>query len=262
MCDQDAFDAIYTQYVVREQEQRRRRAKAGLPVSDDELDTNRVEERVRILRRDALNSDPPATLRQRSHNQVLHLMGESTRVRRDFFKTALQTVCRAAQAREGDDRYVPSQLGLSQPRMYKRALLIYREETFERLERLRSLVKNVTFPNAQEAGGVSDVEGLESSLEQIKQAPSLFEDLGRASHHYSDLKTKGRGLDGEEGDPLEVLILRSDIFDVCISWLEATSAFLKWNQCEAPRNRQDKQRSHHNYGTVGYAQAQESSRSR
>ena len=119
---------------------------------DDELDTNRVEERVRILRRDALNSDPPATLRQRSHNQVLHLMGESTRVRRDFFKTALQTVCRAAQAREGDDRYVPSQLGLSQPRMYKRALLIYREETFERLERLRSLVKNVTFPNAQEAG--------------------------------------------------------------------------------------------------------------
>ena len=76
VCDQDAFDAIYTQYVVREQEQRRRRAKAGLPVSDDELDTNRVEERVRILRRDALNSDPPATLRQRSHNQVLHLMGE------------------------------------------------------------------------------------------------------------------------------------------------------------------------------------------
>ena len=67
---------------------------------------------------------------------------------------------------------------------------------------------------------------VESSLEQIKQAPSLFEDLGRASHHYSDLKTKGRGLDGEEGDPLEVLILRSDIFDVCISWLEATSAFL------------------------------------
>ena len=68
--------------------------------------------------------------------------------------------------------------------------------------------------------------GLESSLEQIKQAPSLFEDLGRASHHYSDLKQRGRGLDGEEGDPLEVLILRSDIFDVCISWLEATSAFL------------------------------------
>ena len=37
--------------------------------------------------------------------------------------------------------YLPSQLGLSQPRMYNKALRIYREETSERLEQLRGLVQ-------------------------------------------------------------------------------------------------------------------------
>jgi len=33
---------------------------------------------VRVLPRDALNTDPPASLNQKPYNQVLHLMGEST----------------------------------------------------------------------------------------------------------------------------------------------------------------------------------------
>ncbi len=226
VCDQDAFDAIYTQYVVREQEQRRRRAKLGQTAQTvGEPDTTRIEERVRILRRDALNSDPPATLRQRPHNQVLHLMGESTRVRRELFRSAFQTACGAALAEEEDDRYVPSQLGLSQSRMYEKALRIYQEETSERLEHLRRLIEGLTFPSAQ-AYDPGEAESLESSLELIKRAPLLFEGLGKASHHYSDLQTKGGGLAGEDDEVLGVLTLRRDLFDLCMRWLESTSAFL------------------------------------
>jgi tetratricopeptide (TPR) repeat protein len=52
------------------------------------------ERRVAILPPDALNSDPPAMTKQKSHNQVLHLMGEHTAYRQKAFGTAFREICR------------------------------------------------------------------------------------------------------------------------------------------------------------------------
>ena len=55
ICDQDAFDMLYKQYNTRHGQAY-------------------MQEKIAILPRDALNSDPPAVTNQLDHNQVMHLV--------------------------------------------------------------------------------------------------------------------------------------------------------------------------------------------
>lgn len=90
VCDQDAFDRLYTHYT--------NTWAPGDP---------RVSEKVKVLPMDALNSHPPAMVHQRPESSVLHLMGEHTALRRELFRRAWGNVC---AARSGG--VLPLQLGL------------------------------------------------------------------------------------------------------------------------------------------------------
>jgi hypothetical protein len=77
-CDQDAFDRLYA-YVTKN---------TGAREQQD------VSTKIKILPMDAINSHPPAMLHQHPHNPVLHLMGETTALRRRAFQWAwTQGVC-------------------------------------------------------------------------------------------------------------------------------------------------------------------------
>jgi hypothetical protein len=107
---------------------------------------------VVVLPPHALNSDPPAMVKQQPHHQVLHLMGENAAFRIKAFSTALANICaayrgtgkmevevggdghsNAGAAAEDDRRVVPSllppQLGLSQPQLLKWTLECYYVES-------------------------------------------------------------------------------------------------------------------------------------
>lgn len=55
-----------------------------------------MSKHIAILPPDALNTDPPAMTKQKSHNQVLHLMGEHTHLRVKVFKSAFDEICRVS----------------------------------------------------------------------------------------------------------------------------------------------------------------------
>lgn len=95
VCDQDAFDRLYSYY-------------ASLEAADPSR-APKISDKVRVLAMDALNSHPPAMLHQHEHNPVLHLMGETTAMRRELFRLAWSSsVC---GARTGG--ILPVQLGLN-----------------------------------------------------------------------------------------------------------------------------------------------------
>jgi len=98
VCDQDAFDRLYSHYSATWRE--------GMP---------RISDKVKVLPMDAINSHPPAVVHQRAENAVLHLMGEDTAMRRELFRRAWGTVC---AARSGG--VLAPQLGLN-----KNILLLY-----------------------------------------------------------------------------------------------------------------------------------------
>jgi hypothetical protein len=99
-CDQDAFDGLYAHYLRRGEE-------TGLAAAEAED----FASKVRVLPMRALNSHPPAMVHQRPGDPVLHLMGESTALRRAAFRRAwADGVCAAAAAAPGTQ--TPVQLGL------------------------------------------------------------------------------------------------------------------------------------------------------
>lgn len=55
----------------------------------------KMSPKVVIVAPDLLNSDPPATLRQKPENQVLHLMGEYWTYRQIAFRSGFDEICRA-----------------------------------------------------------------------------------------------------------------------------------------------------------------------
>jgi len=71
-----------------------------------------VRKVVVILPPDALNSDPPAMTQQRSHNQVLHLMGEHTAFRKKVFETGLLELCRFMKIQKQEQEYEKAQARL------------------------------------------------------------------------------------------------------------------------------------------------------
>ena len=95
VCDQDAFDRLYSYF-------------ASLEATGPST-VGKISEKVKVLAMDALNSHPPAMLHQRAHSPVLHLMGEATAMRRELFRLAWSTsIC---GARSGG--VLPAQLGLN-----------------------------------------------------------------------------------------------------------------------------------------------------
>ena len=134
VCDQDAFDMVYRKYA---DEERRDLGRLSADDLEDKLaDLNFVElkRRVTILRRDALNTDPPASLHLKPHNQILHLMGESSEMRHRAFRTAFKTVCWA----EEGVRVLPSQVGLHRHHLRDIAVQIYHETTQKQMENLQN----------------------------------------------------------------------------------------------------------------------------
>jgi hypothetical protein len=77
-CDQDAFDVLYEKYLADFQ--------AGKTGVGD------IREKVAILDRDALNSDPPAMTYQKDYNQVIHLVGFSRQLLL-LSTTTMNTTC-------------------------------------------------------------------------------------------------------------------------------------------------------------------------
>jgi len=83
-----------------------------------------IANHVVLLRPDAINSNFPAWRKQLPHNQVLHLAGASTLLRKSAFKAGFHEVCRAATACNHDNRSSESspllpQLGLTRQELQR-----------------------------------------------------------------------------------------------------------------------------------------------
>ena len=70
--------------------------------------------------------DPPAALKMKPTNQVLHLMGDSTQVRHDSFKIGFMDICHSINS--NTKRSVKQQLGTDQPSLLAIVLKNYRSD--------------------------------------------------------------------------------------------------------------------------------------
>lgn len=172
VCDQDAFDLLYSKYIKEDKIN-------NIPLTDS------ISTKVKILRMDALNSHPPAMTMQQPYNQVLHLMGEITEMRKLVFMTGFSNIC---DARTGG--FLPLQLGLSREKLLLFANIVYSNET----EKL--------YNKAHEAYD----EDFEYQLE-------LFDDLSKSSHHLVDIYVAN----GTASAIQEAWLLRRKIFDLVFS---------------------------------------------
>eukprot|EP00606_Chrysophyceae_sp_TOSAG23-5_P001617 GSChrysophyteH2.ASY1.ANO1.111.1 assembled CDS len=167
VCDQDAFDIVGMQQ----------------PTGQE------IATKINILRRDALNTDPPATLKMLPHNQVLHLMGESTSYRTAVFQAAFKSIC---DSRTGG--ILPAQLGLHRKLLADLALKVYRKETQKEMEMMA-----------------------------LSNAPNMFERIGRAAHHLCDLlQSTSQAEAGFE----EAYLVRTQVFALVFQWLERVVGLL------------------------------------
>lgn len=81
--DQEAFNMLYDKFKV----------------------TKNLETKIILVKPDALNSDPPAAVRQQDHNQVLHLMGNLDIYRTRVFSSAFREICRVVYPSNKDNDY-------------------------------------------------------------------------------------------------------------------------------------------------------------
>ena len=193
LCDQDAFDVAYSQLAAEE-----RAAASALPHVDRIL----LKDRIRILARDALNSDPPATIRQQPHNQVLHLMGESSDLRAAAFREAWENICQS----HGSGSLLQAQLGLTRRRLKALALESYRKSVSELF---------------QSSSVFEDSFGPPLALNNLSE-------LSRTAHHLCDLlldqwekgqNSHGRSSLQESPELVEVVSLRTKVFDLTRRWV-------------------------------------------
>lgn len=106
-CDQDAFDMVFKEHLAIETNRKNNRGKRrsddggsgsgsrSAPYDNGMSLMSPIEERIRVLPMNALNSHPPAKLRQQPQDPVLHLMGESVNLRKTVFRFGLEAVCTA-----------------------------------------------------------------------------------------------------------------------------------------------------------------------
>jgi hypothetical protein len=78
ICDQDAFDMLYSKLMKEE-------SRSNLYRDPSNISPLSVVNKIKILPMDALNTHPPAMTYQLEYNQVLHLMGETSRMRQAVF---------------------------------------------------------------------------------------------------------------------------------------------------------------------------------
>ena len=185
VCDQDAFDLLYSQYM-----------KEDTINKTPNLDT--ISSKVKVLRMDALNSHPPAMIKQQPYNQVLHLMGEITEMRKLVFMTGFANIC---EARTGG--FLPLQLGLN------RESLLY--------------FANIVYSKATEKLYVKAVDSIDESFDHQSE---LFDELSKASHHLTDIYVAN----GTDIAIQDAWILRRKIFDLVISRVDVIKGILKSNK--------------------------------
>jgi len=77
-----------------------------------------VRSHITIVPPDALNSIPPPMKYQQSHHSVLHMMGESSALRKAVFQKGWDNICSSPQS-------IPNQLNLSQPILRSLALQLF-----------------------------------------------------------------------------------------------------------------------------------------
>jgi len=210
LCDQDAFDVIY-KLMLSEQKYK---LELGVGYEMPGGSYVKIEELIQILPRDALNSDPPAATRQLPHNQVLHLMGESSSMRAASFREAMLSVC---NARSGG--VVPVQLGLPRHRLIELAIHSYRTAKEQLIQKLdidgeNSLIK--LLPKRH----------MNSRSNTVCEVIELLEELSRVTHHLCDLTlaqpSQSSSTPSFESNPsvLEVLSVRREVFSIAMSWVE------------------------------------------
>jgi hypothetical protein len=138
-----------------------------------------VQQRIQILRADALNSVFPAWQHQRPSNQVLHLAATSSLLRRRAFEQGLATVCQVLQptvkgldavSNAGDEGplQLPRQLGLT-----REALLALRSDlpVEETVMEASAAVKRRLLALGEKAGGEADAAA-EDITQVMTFAPS------------------------------------------------------------------------------------------
>ena len=173
-CDQDAFDVVFAQLTAE--------AGSGMMVPE-----------IAILARDAINTDPPAAVHLNPHNQVLHLMGEDSAMRRATFQRGFSSICLAKPG-------VPlsNQLGLSRIMLQSLALETYRHEILAQINELSDFSQ-------------SPFEALVSG--RVEKA---FEALSRAAHHYSDVL----GAQSNQIFSGENVVIRHKVFTLAQNWTD------------------------------------------
>jgi hypothetical protein len=225
ICDQDAFDELYHLYAVESNQN-----------NNKQYDFNK---KIVVLPRDALNTDPPATLKLLPHNQVLHLMGESTSYRTAIFGKAFHSIC---EARTGG--ILPAQLGLHRKLLHDNALRIYRDETQTKITESTNIVQTLISSEDEGRVGSNDAaslaspaahgtdsiitelrsdEELEVDMNAIILAPYNFERIGRASHHLCDLLQAN----GDDDAMKEAYDVRVQVLALVFQWLERGHATLR-----------------------------------
>ena len=229
VCDQDAFDIVYSQYANEEQIENKNNNVSGMqqPTGQE------IATKINILRRDALNTDPPATLKMLPHNQVLHLMGESTSYRTAVFQAAFKSIC---DSRTGG--ILPAQLGLHRKLLADLALKVYRKETQKEMEMSSARVQHLISLSEEGPGGGQSAEGneyeagmpprtdeeLHRDVVALSNAPNMFERIGRAAHHLCDLlQSTSQAEAGFE----EAYLVRTQVFALVFQWLERGHATLR-----------------------------------
>lgn len=257
ICDQDAFDMIYTEYTKEEKGNAHISAKAG------------IQSKVAVLRRDALNTDPPATLRQQAHNQVLHLMGQSSAYRTEVFRMAFHNLC---QARSGG--ILPAQLGLHRAYLDQLALRMYKHDTDTMLreakERLTEFSKyqipddeeevkeeqeeilfagkdaeSTNIVSAKSSRGahkgvslktlqVTDID-LFDDFQEMRRSPDMFEAIGRSAHHLSDLLLQRENMQSE------VYHIRTQVLQSVFEWLQEGYGLLSFMKYRIARLTEEKE---------------------
>mmetsp|Transcript_2840 Transcript_2840/g.4303 ORF Transcript_2840/g.4303 Transcript_2840/m.4303 type:complete len:734 (+) Transcript_2840:56-2257(+) len=168
-CDQDAFDVLYESYM--------RDFNSGKRYVGD------IKEKVAILERDALNSDPPAMTHQKEYNQVMHLMGEITPQRSTVFRKAFESICTSATT----NKPLASQLNVNQAFLLSTASDVYSDHVQE-------LIEKATLPNA---------------------TVNEFNALSVASHHLADIYSTI----GDDESHRKYQQMYVNIYDITVDWL-------------------------------------------
>eukprot|EP01032_Pedospumella_encystans_P016012 gene16012-18287_t len=196
--DQEQFDLLYES-----------RRKAAAKMGDERLFTDNIV----ILPPDKLNSDPPAMVQQKAHNQVLHLMGEETQYRVRVFREGLRELCRhysavsPSRSREinimtdGSTAVEPSvllapQLTLTQPNLLRWAVEEYSNHSKQLLKEYEDSLPTLTTLDPAYDGPIAE-GAAPQDLHNSRTLANAVHHFAHANLYYFDQQLQE--LNNEEG---------------------------------------------------------------